>query len=99
MQNTIFSIRFLITLLSLIIYTNLNADKNWISIEPINKPSIPKEASKKLDVNLSQVEPVNKMMKRVTVIKQLIDATNKVPTKPEPTNNKNWFVLDNKIDK
>ena len=78
------------TLVVIFLTINLYADKNWIQIEPINKTQTAKPKTK-LDVNLSHLEPINKMMKNATVIKQLIDATNK---KEKPTSNeKNWFVL------
>ena len=78
------------TLVVIFLAINLYADKNCIQIEPINKTQITKSKTK-LNVDLSQIEPLNKMMKNATVIKQLIDATNK---KEEPVNNeKNWFVL------
>jgi len=84
------------TLALIFLTTNLYADKNWIQIEPINKTQT--SASKtKFDVNLSQIEPINKMMKNATVIKQLIDATNK---KEElVSNEKNWFVLKSEDSK
>lgn len=77
-----------ITLLTIsLILTGLNlyADKNWIAIEPTNK-----KKTQNLDINLSQVEPINKMMKNAMVIKQLIDSSKK--EKPS-SDNKNWFVL------
>ena len=81
----------------LIFFTiNLYADKNWIQIELINKTQTVKPKTK-LDVNLSHIEPINKMMKNATVVKQLIDATNK---KEKPaTNEKNWFVLNGEDSK
>ena len=85
-----------LTLLLIFLTINLYADKNWIQIESINKTQTAKSKTK-LDVNLSQIEPINKMMKNATVIKQLIDATNK---KEEPVNNeKNWFVLKSEDSK
>jgi hypothetical protein len=65
---------------------NLHADKNWIEIEPRNK-----KKTQNLDINLSQVEPINKMMKNAMVIKQLIDSSKK--EKPS-SDNKKWFVLN-----
>ena len=74
----------------------ISADKNWIPITPLDKDQTPKP-TKKLDVNLSQIEPINKMMKNVTVVQQLIEATSK---KEKPaTNDKNWFVLNTKETK
>ena len=78
----------MISLVLLIFITiEISANENWIKIEAINKTQTSK-SSPKLDVNLSQIEPINKMMK------QLIDATSK---KDEPTSDdKNWFVLNTK---
>jgi len=68
----------------------LHSDKNWIPIAPINKTQTSKSTTH-LDVNLSQVEPINDMIKNATVVKQLIDATR---NKERPvTNDKNWFIL------
>ena len=84
------------TLVFILLTINLYADKNWIQIEPINKTQTAKSKTKP-DVDLSQIEPINKMMKNATVIKQLIDATNK---KEELVNNeKNWFVLKSEDSK
>ncbi len=74
----------------------LSANDNWIKIEPINKTKASK-SNTKLDVNLSQIEPVNKMMKNATAIKQLIDVTSK--KEKQPTNDKNWFVLKSEESK
>ena len=70
------------------------ASENWIPITPLDKDKAP-IVSTKLDVNLSQIEPINKMIKKITVIKQLIDVSTKkeAPT----TNEKNWFILKNEI--
>ena len=74
----------------------LSADKNWIPITTQDKDQTAKP-TKKLDVNLSQIEPINKMMKNVTLVQQLIEATSK---KEKPaTNDKNWFVLNTKETK
>lgn len=68
---------------------NLCSNENWIPIESINKTQ---KQNSRLDVNLSQIEPINKMMKNAMLIKQLIDSTGK---KEKPTeNDKNWFALD-----
>ncbi|PHS57290.1 MAG: hypothetical protein COB17_06770 [Sulfurimonas sp.] len=78
-------------LLLIFITIKISANENWIKIEPINKTQTSK-SNTKVDIDLSQIEPINKMMKNATVIKQLIDATSK---KDEPTSNeKNWFVLN-----
>ena len=81
-----------LTLLLIFLTINLYADKNWIEIEPVNKTKIVK-AKTKLDINLSQIQPLNKMMKNVTVVKQLFDATSK--KEKTTTNDKNWFTLNN----
>ena len=83
------SVLFFITII-------LSANDNWIKIEPINKTQAPKTKTK-LDVNLSQIEPVNKMMKNVTIIKQLIDVTSK--KEKQTANDKTWFVLNNEVSK
>ena len=82
-----FLIIFTFTLLS------LSANENWIKIEPNNKPKIPKSTTK-LNINLSQIKPINKMIKNATVIKQLFDVTRKKEKKV--TSDKNWFVIKNK---
>ena len=85
-----------LTLVLIFLTINLYADKNWIQIESTNKVQTKKSKSK-LGVNLSQIEPINKIMKNVTVIKQLIDATSK---KDElVSNEKNWFVLNSEESK
>lgn len=80
-----------LTLLLTFLTINLYADKNWIQIEPRNEIQTTKLKSK-LDVNISQIEPINKMMKNATAIKQLLDATSKKDL--QSTNEKNWFVLN-----
>ena len=86
-------------ILTLITFISLSANENWIKIEPINQTKVPKHKSK-LDVNLSQIEPVSKMMKNATAIKQIIDATNTTNKKEkELAHDKNWFTLNNKEGK
>jgi hypothetical protein len=84
----------LVLLISITI--KISANENWINIEPINTTQTSKSNTKR-DVNLSQIEPINKMMKNATVIKQLMDATSKkdIPA----TNDKNWFVLNTENSK
>lgn len=77
------------------ISTNLYANENWIKIEPINNTKT-KKSYTKLDVNLSQIKPINRMMRNATVIKQIIDTTSKI--EKAYTNEKNWFEL-NKANK
>ncbi|WP_415396754.1 hypothetical protein [Sulfurimonas sp. CS5] len=78
----------LLTLLLIFITINLNADKNWIKIEDINKTQ---KTKSKLDLDIFQIEPVNKMIKNLKVVKQLIDSTKK---EKAVTNDKNWFVVN-----
>lgn len=86
-----------ITSLVLIFLTiNLYADKNWIPLESTTKVQTEKPKTK-LDVNLSQIEPINKMIKNAAVIKQLIDSTGK--KEKVDTNEKKWFVLDTEESK
>jgi len=80
-----------LSVLLIFISIKISANENWIKIQAINKTQTPKE-NIKLDINLSQIKPINKMMKNATVIKQLLDATSK---KDKPTSNdKNWFVIN-----
>jgi hypothetical protein len=75
---------------------NLCADKNWIPIEPITQASTFKEKSQK-DRNLSQIEPINKMIKNITVVKQLVDGTQ---TKEKNIkSDKNWYLLEDMENK
>lgn len=83
-------------LLSLFLTSTASANENWIPITPIDKPQTSKQSAK-LDVNLSQVGPVNKIMKNATVIKQLIDTTSKKEI--VTTKDKNWFVLNSEESK
>ena len=76
-----------LTLMLIFLTINLYADKNWIQIEPKSK----------VDVNLSQIEPINKMIKKATVFKQLIDAMSKKEN--VDTNDKNWFILNSEKTK
>ncbi len=83
-------------LLYLIFITvNLSADKNWIPIELADKDNTPQENTQ-LDINPSQTEPINKIMKNVMLIKHLIDNTKK---EKSVANDKNWFELENMENK
>ena len=68
----------------------LSANENWIPIKPMSQEQSPKQNTK-LDVNLSQVEPINKIIKNATAIKQLIDATSKKDK--AVANDKKWFIF------
>ncbi|MBE0515539.1 hypothetical protein [Sulfurimonas sp.] len=83
-------------LLSLSLTSTASANENWIPITPVDKPQSLKQSAK-LDVNLSQVGPVKKIMKTATVIKQLIDTTSKKEI--VTTKDKNWFVLGSEESK
>jgi len=78
------------------VLTTLYANENWIKIEPMNisQTPTPKQATP-LDINLSKIESVNKIMKNVALIKQIIDASNKKEKQiKSDKSDKNWFVLD-----
>lgn len=83
----------ILTIIFLIfVSTTLAANKNWIEIEPTNKTQKPNTNA---DVNLSQIEPISKIINNVAAVKQLLDATSK---KEKPTNEKNWFLLNNEVN-
>jgi hypothetical protein len=71
----------------------LSADRNWIPIKSIQTHQTHQTQQKhtKEDVNLSQIAPINKMMKNATLIKQLLEAASK--REKVLTNDKNWFIL------
>ena len=79
----------------LFIAINLYADKNWIQIKSMNETAKPKGDIKR-DFNLSQIEPINKLIKNTLVIKQLIESTKKVK---QTTDKKKWFVLNSEVSK
>lgn len=78
-------IQFKLVLIFLTI--NLYADKNWIEIDP----------KAKKDVDLAQIEPINKILRKATFLKQLVEATGK--KEKVETNDKNWFILNSENDK
>ena len=77
----------LLTLILIFSTINIYADKNWIQIEPKSK----------VDVNLSQIQPINKMIKNATDFKQLIDVM--IKNEKVDTNEKNWFILNSENTK
>lgn len=81
-------------LLFLIFFTlTLFANEKWIAITPLVETSKSK-TPEKADINLSQIAPINKMLKNITIVKELLDAR---PQKEVPkTTQKNWFVLNTK---
>ncbi|MFT7003052.1 MAG: hypothetical protein ACJAWW_000386 [Sulfurimonas sp.] len=76
-------------LLIVFLTINLYADKNWIKIESADKPK-PIISSNKLNLNASQMKPINNIIKSATIIKQLIDAKQIEESKNK---SKNWFTL------
>ena len=74
---------------------SLSADKNWIPLKPVDKAKAP-EKNTQLDANPSQTEPINKIMKNVMLIKELIDHTKE---EKSAANEKNWFVLNGENSK
>ncbi|WP_373004005.1 hypothetical protein [Sulfurimonas sp.] len=84
-----------LTLLLLFLAIDSEADKNWIKINPQEQTKTLKSDTK-ADLNLSQIQPINRILRNATLIKQLID--NKRKEKPT-ANDKNWFVLNTKDSK
>ncbi len=85
----------IISVLMTLIIVHLYANEKWIKIEPIADTQTPKAQKQetKSDVNLSQIEPINKMMKNISLIQQIIKVTDKKETKQPTNNDKNWFVI------
>lgn len=91
------------SLLFLFVTLNLYAQKNWIIIEPItqtqNQPHKPKPTPK-IDVNLSQIAPLNSMMRNVTLLQEIIKRGSQISKKRvATTDNKNWFTLESQTQK
>ena len=81
-------------LLFLIFFTlTLFANEKWITITPLDETPKSK-TSEKADINLSQIAPINKMLKSITLVKELIDA--RPPKEVPKTTEKNWFILNTK---
>lgn len=68
----------------------LSAEKNWIPIEAVESTKTP-EQNTQLGAELSQVEPIKKIMKNAILIKELMDKKEKVNS----ADDKNWFELKN----
>ncbi len=79
----------IISVLIILTIVNLHANDKWIKIEPITDT---KEHKTKTDLNLSQSEPMRKIMKNISLIQNIIKVANKKETKKQTTN-KNWFVI------
>jgi hypothetical protein len=86
------------SLVALLILTtfNLYAEKNWIPLAVENQTHTPKPSAK-VDINLSQIAPINAMMQKAALFKQLLDATTQ--KEKVATNDKNWFVLEKEDSK
>jgi hypothetical protein len=69
------------------------ANENWIKINPINKANFSKQTPNQY-VDLSQKKPIDMIVKNITIIKKLIDATNK--TDKTLHDDKKWFILNTK---
>lgn len=77
-----------------IVLGSLYANQSWIKIEPLIENQASKSPS---DVNLSQIEPINKMMEKVIVMKQLVDVASK--KEKQINDEKNWFKIKTEDDK
>jgi len=77
----------------LLAITNLYADRKWIQIEPINTSRKTTHKIAQSDINISQVQPINKLIEGAQIIKQLIDSPS-YKKKPKQKSEKNWYVLD-----
>jgi hypothetical protein len=80
---------------------NLFGNDQWIKIEPINQTKTSQEKKlslKDVTVTLPKVGALNKMVRKVTLIKQLIETISQSSKQEKkPTNEKNWFVLNNTV--
>jgi len=74
----------------------LSANEKWIAITP-NEQTPKVKPKTQLDLNLSQVKPINQIIKQATIIKQIMDTTSK--KEKQTSNDKNWFVLKNEVNK
>ncbi len=78
-------------LLLILLTIKVSANENWITIQSTNKTQVSK-SNTKLETTLSQIVPINQMMQKATVIKKLIDMTNK--KEKQSDNKQNWFVIE-----
>jgi len=86
----------IIFILITLITINLYANESWIAIKPITDMQTPKakKPENTLDINLSQIEPISKMMQNINLIQQIIQATSKKKIKKQTQNAKNWFIIN-----
>ena len=81
------------SLLSVILMaSSVNADKNWIPIEPINATRDSKQKPA-LDINLSKTQPLIQLIEKAKIIQELLNERNK-EEKLDTQNGKNWYPLD-----
>ncbi|MFA6197172.1 MAG: hypothetical protein WC656_11090 [Sulfurimonas sp.] len=67
---------------------NAFADVKWIPIEPIKT-----EQTAKRDDNLSQLQPMNKMLDNLKIIQHLLDKKSDMEDLDEDSD-KNWYNLE-----
>lgn len=85
-----------IIFLALLLSLNLYAQKNWIPLQSEEKVPTPK-TTPQIDINLSQIAPLNSMIRNATVLKQLLEIKNK--KEKVATNEKKWFPLQSQQSK
>ena len=83
-----------IILFFLFITVGLYADKKWISIEPVSTTQNTKQESSKLEINPSQMQPINKLIRNAKIIKRLVD-NKRDKEKFNEDSKKNWYSLEN----
>jgi hypothetical protein len=77
----------------LLITLQLSANKNWIPITSTDTKKTSKKSTE-LQIDLTQLKPLNKMMRKVTLIKKILNMTTKTKKIEKVVENKNrWFVL------
>lgn len=62
----------ILALILLFTTLSLYAHKNWIPLQTTDKLHTPK-ATTKVDINLSKIAPLNKIMKNATLLQQLLN--------------------------
>lgn len=87
-RDSIKTILSLATLLSISLYAN----ENWIEIEPQKRTKTPQRSAVK-EINISELAPLNSVLKRATIIKSLLETT-AIEKKPNINDSKKWFPLN-----
>ena len=77
-------------LLFLFIAISLFAQKKWISLKEV------KNTKQKADINLSQLQSVNKLLQGAKIIFPLIDKKDN-HKKKNLNSKKNWFIIEKPI--